>query len=96
MQHVPSESTIGMPQFKLKSQLKKQRLESGVLSNKQIQLQIYLSEAVIDESNDFDILRCWKLSSKRFLIFSKLARDVLVVLISTLASESSLNTSGRV
>ncbi|XP_031103227.1 zinc finger BED domain-containing protein RICESLEEPER 2-like [Ipomoea triloba] len=89
--------TIGRPQSKLKSQLKKQRAEIGELGGKKTELEIYLSEEIVEDENpDFDILNWWKINTSRFPILSQLARDVLVVPISTVASESAFSTSGRV
>ncbi|XP_019153569.1 PREDICTED: zinc finger BED domain-containing protein RICESLEEPER 2-like [Ipomoea nil] len=81
---------------RMKSQLKQQRMEAGG-SSKQTELQIYLSEKIVeDEENvDFDVLRWWKVNSDRFPILSRMARDVLAVPISTVASESAFSTSGR-
>ncbi|XP_031108617.1 zinc finger BED domain-containing protein RICESLEEPER 2-like [Ipomoea triloba] len=86
--------SVGRPQHLLKSQIKKQRLESG--SKKKTELDIYLSEAIVEEENSFDILRWWKINAERFPILSKLARDVLAIPISIVASESAFSTSGRV
>ncbi|XP_019155820.1 PREDICTED: zinc finger BED domain-containing protein RICESLEEPER 2-like [Ipomoea nil] len=74
-----SSVSVGKPQDFLKSQIKKQRLESGV-----------------EEEESFDILGWWKINSARFPVLSKLARDVLAIPISTVASESAFSTSGRV
>ncbi|XP_019172864.1 PREDICTED: zinc finger BED domain-containing protein RICESLEEPER 2-like [Ipomoea nil] len=94
---VHSQTSVGKPQARMKSQLKKQRMESGG-SSKETELQIYLSEKLVeDEENvDFDVLRWWKVNSDRFPILSRMARDVLAVPISTVASESAFSTSGRV
>ncbi|XP_031122619.1 zinc finger BED domain-containing protein RICESLEEPER 2-like [Ipomoea triloba] len=89
-----SSVSVGRPQHLLKSQIKKQRLESG--GKKKTELDIYLSEAIVEEENSFDILRWWKINAVRFPILSKLARDVLAIPISTVASESAFSTSGRV
>ncbi|XP_019181603.1 PREDICTED: zinc finger BED domain-containing protein RICESLEEPER 4-like [Ipomoea nil] len=78
----PSAVTVGRPQGKLKSQLKRQRMESGG-SLKQTDLQIYLSEAIVEDKVDFDILKWWKVNSERLPILSKMARDILAVPIST-------------
>ncbi|XP_019179871.1 PREDICTED: zinc finger BED domain-containing protein RICESLEEPER 1-like isoform X2 [Ipomoea nil] len=89
-----SQSTVGRPQHLLKSQIKKQRLESGGM--KKTELEIYLAEAIVEEETSFDILRWWKLNAERFPILSKIARDVLAIPISTVASESAFSTSGRI
>ena len=59
-------------------------------------MEIYLSEAIVEDDATFDILRWWKLNSERFHILLCMARDVLAVLISTVASESPFSTGGRV
>ncbi|CAH9082436.1 unnamed protein product [Cuscuta europaea] len=84
------------PVSRFKADLKKKKLESGQVGVKKSELDIYLVESIIEEDGDFDILRWWKLNSERFPILSKMARDVLSVPISTVASESTFSTSGRV
>ncbi|CAH9126313.1 unnamed protein product [Cuscuta epithymum] len=91
-----SESSGSRPVSKFKAQLKKQKQDSGLSGLKKNELELYLSENILEEDNEFDILRWWKLNSERFPILSKMARDILVVPISTVASESTFSTSGRV
>ena len=62
----------------------------------QSELARYLSEAIECESPNFDILHYWKINSEMFTILSKMARDVLVIPISTVASEYAFSTDGRV
>ncbi|XP_019166950.1 PREDICTED: zinc finger BED domain-containing protein RICESLEEPER 2-like [Ipomoea nil] len=88
--------SVGRPQSLLKSQIKKQKLVSGDLSRKKTELEVYLSEVIVDEDDSFDLLRWWKQQSERFPVLSKMARDILAVPISTVASESAFSTSGRV
>ena len=80
----------------LKAKFKKHKMELGQCGSKKFELDIYLFEAVIEEDGTFDILRWWKINSKRFPILSTLARDVLVVPISTVASEYAFSIEGRV
>ena len=80
----------------MKARFKKQKLELGIGGSKQTELDVYLSESIIEEEGSFDILRWWKLNAERFPIMSSLERDVLVVPISTVASESAFSTGGRV
>ena len=42
----------------------------------------------------FEILGWWKANSNRYQVMSKLARDVLAVPVSTVASESAFSTGG--
>jgi hypothetical protein len=60
------------------------------------ELDKYLAEECEDEVKVFDILAWWKGQSSRFPILSRLARDVLAIPISTVASESAFSTSGRI
>ena len=50
----------------------------------------------MEDDGNFDILRWWKLNCERFPILSRMARDVLGVPISTVASESAFSTGGQV
>ncbi|CAO2144646.1 unnamed protein product, partial [Urochloa humidicola] len=67
----------------------------GVTSSKS-ELQKYLSEETEEHSSKFDILGWWKINSTRFPVLSHLARDVLAIPISTVASESAFSTGGRI
>ena len=74
-------------------------MKSGIGgSSKKNELDIYLSETALEESDEgkVDLLRWWKLNSERFPILSSLARDVLVIPISTVMSESAFSTCGWV
>ena len=44
----------------------------------------------------FEILEWWKANSDRYQVLSKLARDVLAVPVSTVASELAFSTEGRI
>ncbi|KAJ1690785.1 hypothetical protein LUZ63_014940 [Rhynchospora breviuscula] len=53
-----------------------------------------LDHASVDE--EFDILTWWKMKVPKYPVLSRLAWDILAVPISTVASESTFSTSGRV
>ncbi|OMO84768.1 hypothetical protein COLO4_21850 [Corchorus olitorius] len=72
----------------------KHEAESGKVENKS-ELDIFLQEERA-KANEFDVLGWWKLNAPRFPITSSIARDVLVVPVSTIASESAFSTGGRV
>ncbi|KAK3229379.1 hypothetical protein Dsin_001260 [Dipteronia sinensis] len=59
------------------------------------ELESYLEQEVISGSENFDILLWWKMQKGRYPILSKIARDVLVIPVSTVASESAFSISGR-
>ena len=60
------------------------------------ELQLYLEEDFHPRVPDFDILKWWSVNSQRYPILGRIARDVLAVPASTVASESAFSTSGRV
>lgn len=45
--------------------------------------------------DDVEILKWWKLNSPRFPILSRMARDILAMPVSTVASEAAFSTGGR-
>ncbi|KAL5714121.1 hypothetical protein ACHQM5_016124 [Ranunculus cassubicifolius] len=59
-------------------------------------LECYLDEPVLPRSKDFDILGWWKANGGKYPILAKMARDILAIPISTVASESVFSTGGRV
>jgi hypothetical protein len=76
---------------------KKMRLGKGIGSsnNTKSELNKYLSEETEDTEMKLDLLVWWKASEQRFPILARMARDVLAIPISTVASESAFSTSGR-
>ncbi|KAH0639799.1 hypothetical protein KY285_036385 [Solanum tuberosum] len=68
---------------------------SGSSSSKS-ELGRYLAEDVEPETDDFDILKWWKFNEPRFPIISEMARDVLAISISSVASECAFSTGGRI
>ena len=60
-------------------------------------LERYLADENVNPlTHDFDLLSWWKDNSKRFKVLSQIVRDVLVVQVSTVASESTFCTGGRI
>ncbi|KAK1441173.1 hypothetical protein QVD17_07013 [Tagetes erecta] len=60
------------------------------------ELKRYLLEPRVTYNKRFDILMWWKQNAIRFPIVSRMAKDILAIQISTVASESAFSTSGRV
>jgi hypothetical protein len=65
-------------------------------STSRCELQQYLEEAFHPHTPDFDILKWWAVNSARFPILGSIARDVLAVPASSVASESAFSTCGRI
>ncbi|XP_074352561.1 zinc finger BED domain-containing protein RICESLEEPER 2-like [Apium graveolens] len=72
------------------------RESGGILEPTKSELEEYLSEKIIAPSSKFDVLAWWKGNSAKYPILSKMAFDVLSILISTVASESTFSAGGRV
>ncbi|KAJ9557436.1 LOW QUALITY PROTEIN: hypothetical protein OSB04_012050 [Centaurea solstitialis] len=60
------------------------------------ELRSYLKETRASYKKNFDILGWWKVNAIRFPIVARMAKDILAIQISTVASESAFSTSGRV
>uniref|UniRef100_A0A3Q7FMN0 HAT C-terminal dimerisation domain-containing protein n=1 Tax=Solanum lycopersicum TaxID=4081 RepID=A0A3Q7FMN0_SOLLC len=81
--------------LRTKLHMKKQKNDSGSLGVKS-ELDKYLLEDQEPEYEDFDILSWWKVNSPRFPVLSQLARDVLAIPMSSVASECAFSTGGRI
>ena len=65
------------------------------LDARRSEIDTYLEELVWPRSSDFDILSWWKANSSKYPILQTIARDILAIPISTVASEFAFSTSGR-
>ncbi|KAL6552579.1 hypothetical protein OROHE_007943 [Orobanche hederae] len=75
-----------------------QELDSVVPSKSE--LDIYLEEGLYicneELDGDFNVLDWWKMNTLKFRTLSKMARDILSIPITTVASESAFSAGGRV
>nr|KAJ0220748.1 hypothetical protein LSAT_V11C200075940 [Lactuca sativa] len=60
------------------------------------ELERYLSDNQEPSYESFDLLDWWKTNEAKYKILGKIARDVLVVPVSTVALKSAFSTGGRV
>ena len=60
------------------------------------EVDLYLMEALEKTTHNFDILNWWKVNSTKYPTLGHIARDVLAIHVSTVASESAFSTGGRV
>nr|XP_009774458.1 PREDICTED: zinc finger BED domain-containing protein RICESLEEPER 2-like [Nicotiana sylvestris] len=79
----------------LLDEIRKHKVVSGGVDSK-TKLKKYLPEDPENERPNFDILVWWKVNSPRFPILAKMARDVLVIPISSVASERAFSTGWRI
>lgn len=56
----------------------------------------YINSKCVKRTDNFDILVWWKNNSSQYPILSTMAKDILAIPVSTVASESAFSTGGRV
>ena len=83
------------------AEVKRRKTESGVANDSKSELDMYLTEEIEGDeayfkSDNFTVLGWWKRRSPAFPVLSLVARDILAIPISTVASESTFSTGGRV
>nr|GEV00039.1 zinc finger BED domain-containing protein RICESLEEPER 2-like [Tanacetum cinerariifolium] len=83
------------------AKVKRRKTESGVAKDSKSELDRYLTEEIEGDeayfkNGDFTVIGWWKRRSPAFPVLSFVARDILVIHISTVASESTFSTGGRV
>ncbi|KAH9679666.1 BED-type domain-containing protein [Citrus sinensis] len=69
--------------------------QSGSTTHVKLELDYYLEESIIPRSENFDILCWWKTNGSKYSTLQAIARDVLAIMVSTVASESAFSTGGR-
>ncbi|KAK1377927.1 hypothetical protein POM88_024671 [Heracleum sosnowskyi] len=78
----------------LENYMQQQQLET---TEKKNDVDIYLAEEPLNPMiAQFDILLWWKDNASRYKTLSMIAKDILVIPVSTVASESAFSTSGRI
>ncbi|KAJ0089938.1 hypothetical protein Patl1_12580 [Pistacia atlantica] len=59
------------------------------------ELDYYLEDTILPRTSDFDILSWWRLNGSTYPILQSIARDVLAIPVSTIASESAFSIGGN-
>jgi len=60
------------------------------------ELDLYLEEPLLPRTQDLDIIQWWQVAGLKYPTLRKIARDVLAIPVTTVASESAFSTSGRI
>jgi hypothetical protein len=60
------------------------------------ELDLYLEEPLLRRTQDLDIIQWWQVAGLKYPTLRKIARDVLAIPVTTVASESVFSTSGRI
>jgi hypothetical protein len=69
--------------------------DSGSDGNDSNELDLYMVEPLLKQDS-FDILAYWKNNTDKYPILSQIARDLMAIQVSTVASESAFSAAGRV
>ena len=81
----------------LRRRYKRKRVEESVGEASKSELERYLeSDDKVDDDKNFDILGWWKVNSSKYPILAMMAKDILAIPVSTVASESAFSTGGRI
>ena len=74
-----------------------QYLSSQPIAPSQVrtELDTYLDEPLLHRTTDFDIINWWKVGGAKYPTLQKIARDILPIPVTSVASESVFSTSGR-
>ncbi|KAJ0092109.1 hypothetical protein Patl1_26224 [Pistacia atlantica] len=79
----------------MRVKFKRRKIERQANTSKS-ELDKYLADDVEnDDDKTFDLLKWWKMNSTKYPVLSLMARDVLAMLVSNVASESAFSTGGR-
>jgi hypothetical protein len=89
-----AEGSEFVPRSSALSQFQKEMSQDPNLNKNEVDL--YLTEPREMANSDFDILNWWKVNSTKYPTLGLVARDILAMPISTVASESAFSTGGRV
>ncbi|KAJ1699071.1 hypothetical protein LUZ63_007583 [Rhynchospora breviuscula] len=90
---VASSVTVSQVRAGLKDFISEKQTSELEKSELEEYLSLPLDKTGVDD--EFDILTWWKMKVPKYLVLSRLARDILAVPASTVASESTFSTSGR-
>ena len=60
------------------------------------EMDLYLEEPLLPRTHDLDIIQWWQHAGLKYPTLRKIARDVLAIPVSTVASESVFSTGGRI
>jgi hypothetical protein len=60
------------------------------------ELDMYLEEDMLPRTLELDVIEWWKVGGFKYTALRKVARDILAIPVTTVASESVFSTSGRI
>ncbi|XP_068328766.1 uncharacterized protein [Pyrus communis] len=78
------------------SWIKEVEASNAVLSNHEFDRYLLDRNEKVEVGQDFDILNWWKLNGVKYPVLALIAKEVLAIPVSTVASESAFSTGGRI
>ena len=63
--------------------------------NARMKFDHFIDKGVLNWNEDFNILGWWKSNGLKYPTLQRIERDILVIHVTTVASESAFSTSGR-
>ncbi|CAN1220698.1 Putative AC9 transposase [Linum grandiflorum] len=90
--HMAGSSSTSDQGFDLFVSQRKRYMTSSVTA----ELDNYLNEDILPRQPDFDILMWWKVNGPKYPILQNVAKDILALLVTSVASESAFSSGGRV
>ncbi|KAM3217385.1 hypothetical protein P3L10_026828 [Capsicum annuum] len=92
-----SSSNISTKSAKVRNRIEMKRKKEDTISlGGKSELEKYFSEEQEPNDEDFDILSWWKITAPRYKVLAEMAHDVLAIPISSVASECTFSTGGRI
>jgi hypothetical protein len=93
-----SNRQIGNPSYYYGQFMQSTLQSTGVANSSGFKSELikYFNDGLEEDSPNFDILNYWKVHSSRLPVLANIARDLLAIPVSTVASESAFSTGGRV
>ncbi|XP_057730888.1 zinc finger BED domain-containing protein RICESLEEPER 2-like [Arachis stenosperma] len=89
-------SDVGVPDGDMAGDFFKEVHFHEIINKNEVDLYLMDGLEKSCDQNTFDILNWWKVNYSKYPILSQIARDVLAMPVSTVASESAFSTGGRV
>ncbi|KAM0062415.1 putative HAT dimerization domain, ribonuclease H-like superfamily, hAT-like transposase, RNase-H [Helianthus debilis subsp. tardiflorus] len=93
---IPESSNVGGNTLAEMDEFDTFQSQFKVADNEKSQLTLYLEEQNVDRKVELDVLQYWKENQVRYPKLAIMARDILSIPITTVASESSFSIGGRV
>ena len=88
-------SRVGMKRKQMNENWRKETRANDVVILEH-EIDRYITDPIEDVVDEFDILKWWKLNGVKYPGLALIAKDVLAIPVSTVASESCFSTGGRV